>query len=110
MSKGSQEVPAELSTLALAIAPVADDIQSDHQESPMEVRHISSPPPAAPSVYVRAEHMGTCVGARNAHAHADRSGTRLENLDVPPSLVRLALGSGRTGLVAMDAPTDGGTA
>jgi len=76
----------------------------------MEVRRISSPPPASQSVYVRAEHRGACVVAPNAHAHADRSGTKLGNLDAPPSLPGPLLGSDRTGLVATDAPTHGDTA
>jgi hypothetical protein len=59
----------------------------------MEARFVSSRPTAAP----------------NAHAHTDRSGTKLENLDALPALVGLALGSGRTGFVATDAPTDGDT-
>jgi hypothetical protein len=76
----------------------------------MEVRHISSPPPAAPSVYVRAEHRGTCAAAFvEQRLRAKHSGIKLERLDAPPPMVGLAVGSGRTGLVATNAPTDGDT-
>jgi len=78
----------------------------------MEVRHIGSlpPPPATPIDYARAERIGTCVAVSVAQRlRAEHSGIKLERLDAPPPMVGLALGSGRTGLVATDTPTDGVT-